>query len=147
MRLFPITPSTFIQAFPLWRFTWKMPLPSKALRGAGFGPQPAGARSPRAPDGWIFLVVAGRYGLRARPVRCGPGCGPGYVKKYAGRGGAGRMIQLRGGCGLNFFSSRSLSVCLHCLCLLVGEHFDNTVESTHNMSLFCCFALPVVVIH
>ena len=119
------------------------------------------ARSQRAPAGWMFLVVAGRCGLRAGFFIC---CGAvraagqtGVVraglrarlckKKYAGRGGAGRMIQLRGGCGLNFFSPRSLSVCLHCLCLLVGEHFDNTVESTHNMSLFCCFALPALVIH
>ena len=31
--------------------------------------------------------------------------------------------------------------------ILVTEHFDNTVESTHNMSLFCCFALPALVIH
>ena len=44
---------------------------TKALCGAGFGPQ-RGAQD--------FVFVAGRCELRARPVRCGPGCGPGYVK-------------------------------------------------------------------
>ena len=28
--------------------------------------------------------------------------------------------------------------------ILVKENVDNTVESTHNMSLFSCFALPAL---
>ena len=31
--------------------------------------------------------------------------------------------------------------------ILVTENVDNTVENTHNKSLFCCFALPALVIH
>ena len=31
--------------------------------------------------------------------------------------------------------------------ILVIEHCYNTVENTDNMSLFCCFALPALVIH
>ena len=38
-----------------------------------------------------------RGGLRARLVRCGPGCGPGV--RGAGRGGAGRGGAGRGGAG------------------------------------------------
>ena len=30
--------------------------------------------------------------------------------------------------------------------ILVTEQFDNTAENIHNMSLFCCFALPALVI-
>ena len=67
----------------------------KALRGAGFGPQGCGSPGDGilyllrggAGCGLDFVFVAGRCGLRARPVRCGPGCGPGYVKNM--RGGAG----------------------------------------------------------
>ena len=31
--------------------------------------------------------------------------------------------------------------------ILVTANFDNTVESTLNMSLFCCFALTALVSH
>ena len=31
--------------------------------------------------------------------------------------------------------------------IMVTENVDNTVESIHNMSLFCCFALPALVTH
>ena len=54
--------------------------------------------------GWISVFVAGRCGLRARPVRAAGE----DMSKYAGRA-AGRMIQLRGGCELNVFSPRSLN--------------------------------------
>ena len=31
--------------------------------------------------------------------------------------------------------------------ILVTEQFGNTVENIHKISLFCCFALPALVIH
>ena len=75
--------------------------------------------------GWICLFVAGRCGLRARPVRCGPGCGPGYVKICGA------------GCGPNdtvagrvraqpFQPAQFLSKFAHCLCLLVGGLPDSS---------------------
>ena len=41
----------------------------KALRGAGFGPQPGFFDLLRGGAGWIFYLLRG-----------GAGCGPGYVK-------------------------------------------------------------------
>ena len=31
--------------------------------------------------------------------------------------------------------------------ILVTEQFGNTIENSNNISLFCCFALPALVIH
>ena len=31
--------------------------------------------------------------------------------------------------------------------ILILEQFDDTVANIHNSSLFCCFALPALVIH
>ena len=63
---------------------------SKALRGAGFSPQPA-------TRGLDFVVW--RCGLRARPVRCGQCCGPSI--RGAGRAAARARIcqNMRGGVG------------------------------------------------
>ena len=109
---------------------------ARIQRGAGFGSLPAVAHIQRAPAGWIcfincgavraaagFLFVAGRCGLRATPVRCGLGCGPRYVKKYAGRGGVVRMYSCGAGAG-STFSARAVSLNInfaYCLCLLVGD--------------------------
>ena len=83
----------------------------------------------------FFLFVAGRCGLRARPVRCGPG----YVKICgAGRAG-GRMIQLRGGCGLNFFSPRSFSQNSHIVCAY------SLVDDLIALSFFVCVCVRACV--
>ena len=72
--------------------------------GGGFRPAVRGP--PRA--GFFYLL---RGGAGCGPDQCGAGRAAGQdISKYAGAGrAAGRMIQLRGGCGLNFFSPRSLN--------------------------------------
>ena len=55
--------------------------------------------------GLDFLFVAGRCGLRARPVRCGPGCGPGYVKICGAGRAAGYDVAkfaVRADCGPSY---------------------------------------------
>ena len=97
-------------------------LHTKALRRAGLRPAATGDPQLAGPRGLDFVFVAGRCWLRARPVRCGPGCGPEYVKICGAGRAAGRMIQLRAGAG-STFSARAvtiLSTFAHCLCLLVG---------------------------
>ena len=44
------------------------------------------ARSPRAPVGWILYLLQGECGLRAKPVRCRLGCGPGIRGAGCGLG-------------------------------------------------------------
>ena len=86
-------------------------VPNKALRGAGFGPQPAGACSPRAPACWIFVFVAGRCGLRARflyLLRGGAGCG--LDQCGAGRAAIQDMSKYAGrAAGSNFQPAQGLS--------------------------------------
>ena len=92
---------------------------TKALRGAG-------------PRGLYLLFVAGRCGLRARPVRCGLGCEPQQagirgagraagqdMAKYAGRGGPNDIVAGRVRAQL-FQPAQFLPKFAHCLCLLVG---------------------------
>ena len=121
-------------------------MPVKALRGAGFGPQPAGARSPpRA--GFLYLFRGGAgCGLRAGffyLLRCGPGCGPGYVKICGAGRAAGRMIQFRGGCGLNFFSRRSFSQNL-CVCVCVRVCARVRVCAYVRMCVWCVYIVHCV---
>ena len=87
----------------------------KALRGAGFGPQPAG---PRGLDFWIccgavwagFFIWCGAVRAAGQTSVVRPGLRARICQKYAGQA-AGRMIQLRG--GLSFFSQNLHIVCAY----------------------------------
>ena len=84
-------------------------MPGTALRGAGFGPQPAGA------PGWVLYLLL-----------CGAGCGPNQCR--AGRTAGRRWQNMRGGPNYIvagrmrtqlFEPAQFLSKCAHCLCVLV----------------------------
>ena len=122
----------------------------KALRGAGFGPRPAARGHLRAE---FFLFVAGRYGLRAIPVRCGPGCGPGYGKICgAGWGGPNDIVAGRVRAQL-FQPAQFLSKFAHCLCLLVGGLPESSLCVRHCVLLarlhvcdeLCCACVHVFI--
>jgi len=70
----------------------------------------------------------------ASPVRCEPGSGPGYGKICGAGLTAGRMIKLRGGCGLNVFSPRSFfqNVPIVCACEL-GDYLIALCVCVHRM--------------
>ena len=86
-----------------------------------------------------FLFVAGRCGLRARSVRCGPGCWPPRagicgarraasqdMAKYAWRGGPNDIVAGRVRAQL-FQPTQFVSKCAHRLCLLVGGLPDSSL--------------------